>query len=217
MLATTTSSLSWGPIRHYKGRNRVTDCSLNKSQFDRCWSQSASSPLSLGQTAKSLVGGLVARLRYLATRGHNVALLRIYLDFQTLRSQFLGFWSSIVCGLNKLPSGLRGWRWCGRGWGDCGTIMVRLVLSQATKRLRRTSFSAEKYEGTANQEFDLELIPGQEATVMLLLRIFRVCWYMRACEYMLGFASCCFTVLFNLSLLHHCWSVVGCSSSKDQT
>ena len=85
--------------------------------------------------------------------------------------------------------------------------MVRLVLSQATKRLRRTSFSAEKYEVTANQEFDLELMPGQEATV--LLRIFRVCWFMRARagEYMLSYASCCFTVLFNQSLLHH-WSAV---------
>ena len=86
--------------------------------------------------------------------------------------------------------------------------MVRLVLSQATTRPRsRTSFSAENYEVTANQEFDLELIPGQEATV--LLRIFRVSWFTRARVYTLGFVvrmSRCFTV-YTLSLLHH-WSIV---------
>ena len=129
MLVTTTSSPSWGPIRHYKGRNKVIDCSLNMPQFDRYWSQSASSPLSLGQTAKSLVGDLEVRSKCLAKRGHNVALLRIYLGFQTLRNQFLGFWNWTVGVINKLLSDLRGWRWCGRGWGDCGTIMVRLVLS----------------------------------------------------------------------------------------
>ena len=208
MLVTTTSSPSWGPIRHYKGRNKVIDCSLNMPQFDRYWSQSASSPLSLGQTAKSLVGDLEVRSKCLAKRGHNVALLRIYLGFQTLRNQFLGFWNWTVGVINKLLSDLRGWRWCGRGWGDCGTIMVRLVLSQATTRPRsRTSFSAENYEVTANQEFDLELIPGQEATV--LLRIFRVSWFTRARVYTLGFVvrmSCCFTV-YTLSLLHH-WSIV---------
>ena len=208
MLVTTTSSPSWGPIRHYKGRNKVIDCSLNMPQFDRYWSQSASSPLSLGQTAKSLVGDLEVRSKCLAKRGHNVALLRIYLGFQTLRNQFLGFWNWIVFVINKLLGDLRCWRWCGRGWGDFGTIMVRLVLSQATTRPRsRTSFSAENYEVTANQEFDLELIPGQEATV--LLRIFRVSWFTRARVYTLGFVvrmSRCFTV-YTLSLLHH-WSIV---------
>ena len=202
MLVTTTSSPSWGPIRHYKGRNKVIDYSLNMPQFDRYWSQSASSPLSLGQTAKSLVGDLEVRSKCLAKRGHNVALLRIYLGFQTLRNQFLGFWNWIVFVINKLLSDLRGWRWCGRGWGDFGTIMVRLVLSQATTRPRsRTSFSAENYEVTANQEFDLELIPGQEATV--LLRIFRVSWFTRARVYTLGFVvrmSCCFTV-------YHCCTI----------